>query len=168
MRGGEVPCELGGGLRDLESISGAFAAGVSRVILGTKAFESVDFVRQACAEFGGNRIAVGIDAMNGLVAVKGWTEITAGRATDLAIAAQDAGAGTVIYTDIATDGMLAGPNYAALQNLLQVVDCNLIASGGVACREDLERLASMPGLYGTIIGKALYEGAIGTPLPRFK
>lgn len=164
----KVPCELGGGLRDLESISGAFAAGVSRVILGTKASESVDFVRQACAEFGGNRIAVGIDAMNGLVAVKGWTEITAGRATDLAIAAQDAGAGTVIYTDIATDGMLAGPNYAALQNLLQVVDCNLIASGGVACREDLERLASMPGLYGTIIGKALYEGAIGTPLPRFK
>ena len=135
----KVPCELGGGMRNFESISGAFAAGVSRVILGTKACESVDFVRQACAEFGGNRIAVGIDAMNGLVAVKGWTETTARRATQLALAAQDAGAGTVIYTDIATDGMLEGPNYVALQDLLEVLECNLIASGGVARREDLEQ-----------------------------
>ena len=164
----KVPCELGGGMRNVESISSAFAAGISRVILGTKACESVDFVRQACAEFGGNRIAVGIDAMNGLVAVKGWTETTARRATQLALAAQDAGAGTVIYTDIATDGMLEGPNYVALQDLLEVLDCNLIASGGVARREDLERLASMPGLYGAIIGKALYEGMITTPLPSFK
>jgi phosphoribosylformimino-5-aminoimidazole carboxamide ribotide isomerase len=163
----KVPCELGGGMRNLKSISGAFEAGVSRAILGTKASESVDFIRRACAEFGGNRIAVGIDAMNGLVAVKGWTEVTARRATELALAAQDAGAGTVVYTDIATDGMLEGPNYAALEDLLEILDCNLIASGGVACREDLERLAAMPDLHGAIVGRALYEGTITTPLPRF-
>jgi phosphoribosylformimino-5-aminoimidazole carboxamide ribotide isomerase len=163
-----VPCELGGGMRNFENISGAFAAGVSRVILGTKACESVEFVRQTCAEFGGDRIAVGIDAKEGLVAVRGWTETTTRRATDLALAAQDAGAGTVIYTDIATDGMLEGPNYFALHDLLEILDCNLIASGGVARVEDLKRLASMPGLYGTIIGKALYEGIITAPLPRFK
>jgi phosphoribosylformimino-5-aminoimidazole carboxamide ribotide isomerase len=164
----DVPCELGGGMRNFENISAAFAAGVSRVILGTKACESVDFVRQACAEFGGNRIAVGIDAKNGLIAVRGWTETTSKYATELALAAQDAGAGTVIYTDIATDGMLEGPNYIALRDLLEILDCNLIASGGVARVEDLKRLNSMPGLYGTIIGKALYEGMISTPLPQLK
>jgi len=163
-----VPCELGGGMRNFENLSAAFGAGVRRVILGTKACESMDFVREACAEFGGDRIAVGIDAKDGLVAVKGWTETTARRATDLARAAQDSGAGTVIYTDIATDGMLVGPNYSALQDLLEILDCNLIASGGVSRPEDLERLASMPGLYGAIIGKALYEGMITVPLPRFK
>jgi phosphoribosylformimino-5-aminoimidazole carboxamide ribotide isomerase len=163
-----VPCELGGGMRNFENIGAAFAAGVQRVILGTKAWESSDFVRQACAEFGGERIAVGIDAKDGLVAVRGWTQTTARRAGELALAAQEAGAGTVVYTDIATDGMLEGPNYVALRDLLEILDCNLIASGGVARLEDLKRLASMPGLYGTIIGKALYEGMIATPLPRLK
>jgi phosphoribosylformimino-5-aminoimidazole carboxamide ribotide isomerase len=163
-----VPCELGGGMRNLQNLRSAFAAGVSRVILGTRACESLDFVRQTCAEFGGDRIAVGIDAKDGLVAVRGWTETTTRRAAELALAAQDAGAGTVIYTDISTDGMLEGPNYSALHELLEILDCNLIASGGVARVEDLKRLASMPGLYGTIIGKALYEGKITAPLPRFK
>jgi phosphoribosylformimino-5-aminoimidazole carboxamide ribotide isomerase len=163
-----VPCELGGGMRNFESIGAAFAAGVRRVILGTKAWESIDFVRQACAEFGGDRIAVGIDAKDGLVAVRGWTQTTARRATELALAAQEAGAGTVVYTDIATDGMLEGPNYVALRDLLDVLDCNLIASGGVARLEDLKRLVSMSGLYGTIIGKALYEGMITAPFPHFK
>ena len=164
----QIPCELGGGMRTLRNISSAFAAGVGRVILGTRACESMDFVRQTCSEFGQDRIAVGIDARDGFVAVKGWTEATNTSAVDLARAAQDAGAGTIIYTDIATDGTLEGPNYAALQNLLEILDCNLIASGGVACGEDLERLASMEGLYGAIIGKALYEGKIPPPLPSYK
>jgi phosphoribosylformimino-5-aminoimidazole carboxamide ribotide isomerase len=163
-----VPCELGGGMRNIQNLSGAFAAGVSRVILGTRACESIDFIRETCTEFGGDRIAVGIDAKDGLVAVRGWTETTTRRAAELALAAQDAGAGTVIYTDIATDGMLEGPNYFALRELLEILDCNLIASGGIARVEDLKRLASMPGLYGTIIGKALYEGKIIAPLPSFK
>ena len=162
-----VAVQTGGGVRSVADAAELAAAGVARVVLGTAAVADPTLV-DAVVEQARVAVALGLDVRGREVAVKGWTEITAGRATDLAIAAQDAGAGTVIYTDIATDGMLAGPNYAALQNLLQVVDCNLIASGGVACREDLERLASMPGLYGTIIGKALYEGAIGTPLPRFK
>lgn len=162
-----VPCELGGGMRSFENVSAAFSAGISRVILGTKACESIDYIREMSQEFGGDRIAVGIDAKHGQVAVKGWTETTALKASDLALAAQEAGAGTIIYTDIATDGMLEGPNYAAMQELLDLLDCNLIASGGVSSVGDLEKLAAMPGLYGAIIGKALYEGHINAPLPKF-
>ena len=162
-----IPCELGGGMRNFENVSAAFTAGVSRVILGTKACESIDYVRSMCAEFGGQRIAVGIDAKDGLVAVKGWTETTAKKATELALAAQDAGVGTIIYTDIATDGMLEGPNFSAMQELLEFLDCQIIASGGVSSVEDLRRLAALDGLYGAIIGKALYDGKITPPLPRF-
>ncbi len=162
-----IPCELGGGMRNADNVSAAFAAGVSRVILGTRASESIDYVREMCQEFGGERIAVGIDAKNGLVAVKGWTETTTQKATDLALSAQAVGAGTIIYTDIATDGMLVGPNYAELQVMLDTLNCNLIASGGVSAVEDLHKLAEMKGLYGAIIGKALYDGKITPPLPRF-
>ncbi|GAT32926.1 phosphoribosylformimino-5-aminoimidazole carboxamide ribotide isomerase [Terrimicrobium sacchariphilum] len=161
-----IPCELGGGMRNADNVSAAFAAGVSRVILGTRASESIDYVREMCQEFGGERIAVGIDAKNGLVAVKGWTETTTQKATDLALSAQAVGVGTIIYTDIATDGMLVGPNYAELQAMLDTLKCNLIASGGVSAVEDLHKLAEMKGLYGAIIGKALYDGKITPPLPR--
>lgn len=155
-----IPCELGGGMRNFENVTAAFSAGVSRVILGTKACESPDYIAEMCAEFGGERIAVGIDANRGKVAVKGWTETTATSASDLALIAQVAGAGTIIYTDIATDGMLEGPNFAELGNLLKILDCNLIASGGVSSADDLRQLAKMPRLYGAIIGKALYDGRI--------
>jgi phosphoribosylformimino-5-aminoimidazole carboxamide ribotide isomerase len=164
----KIPCELGGGMRDAGKIREAFSAGVRRVILGTRASESINFVGNACVEFGANRIAVGIDAKEGLVAVKGWTETTPHRAADLALAAQHAGAGTIIYTDIATDGALEGPNYGALRELLEVLDCDLIASGGVTTLEDLNKLASMAGLHGAIIGRALYEGRIKVPFPRLK
>ena len=164
----DLPCQLGGGMRNRQNIAAAFDRGVRRVILGTKAYESTGFLRDVCQEFGGERIAVGIDAKDGLVAVKGWTETTSSRAVDLALRAQEAGAKTVIYTDIATDGMLEGPNYSALTELLNLLDCNLIASGGVSNSGDILRLAAMPGLYGAIIGKALYEGKIVPPLPRLK
>jgi phosphoribosylformimino-5-aminoimidazole carboxamide ribotide isomerase len=164
----DVPCQLGGGMRSRQSIAAAYESGVRRVILGTRAYQSTDFLVDACQEFGGERIAVGIDAKDGLVAVKGWTETTSKRAVDLALSAQEAGAQTVIYTDIATDGMLEGPNYSALKELLELLDCNLIASGGVSSPDDILRLAAMPGLYGAIIGKALYEGKIVPPLPRLK
>jgi phosphoribosylformimino-5-aminoimidazole carboxamide ribotide isomerase len=164
----DVPCQLGGGMRSRQNIAAAFDSGVRRVILGTKAYQSTDFLKNACQEFGGERIAVGIDAKEGLVAVKGWTETTSKRAVDLALSVQEAGAETVIYTDIATDGMLEGPNYSALKELLELLDCNLIASGGVSSPDDILRLAAMPGLYGAIIGKALYEGKIVPPLPRLK
>jgi len=156
----KVPCELGGGMRSVEKIQAAFDAGVSRVILGTKACQSPETIAEMCSRFGGERIAVGIDAHGGKVAVKGWTETTSTSATDLALAAQQAGAGTIIYTDIATDGMLEGPNFTELEKMLSLLSCNLIASGGVSCADDLRRLNTMPSLYGAIIGKALYDGRI--------
>ena len=155
-----IPCELGGGMRNFENVTAAFSAGVSRVILGTSACQSPEYILEMCQEFGGKRIAVGIDAKDGLVAVKGWTETTDVRATDLALAAQKAGAGTIIATDIATDGMLTGPNFAELEKMLSLLDCHLIASGGVSSAADLRRLATLPRLHGAIIGKALYDGQI--------
>ena len=147
-------------MRSEEKIQAAFDAGVARVILGTKACQSPETIAGFCTKFGGERIAVGIDANGGKVAVKGWTETTATWASDLALDAQKAGAGTIIYTDIATDGMLEGPNFDELEKMLALLYCNLIASGGVSCDEDLKRLSLMPGLYGAIIGKALYDGRI--------
>ncbi|MEI6560887.1 MAG: 1-(5-phosphoribosyl)-5-[(5-phosphoribosylamino)methylideneamino]imidazole-4-carboxamide isomerase [Verrucomicrobiota bacterium] len=158
-----VPCELGGGMRTEEAIARAFDAGVARVVIGTRAAESVDFVAAMAAKFGGERIAVGIDARNGEVSVKGWTEASGVKAVDLAKKVEAAGAGTIIYTDIATDGMLEGPNFAEMEHLLGVLKCQLIASGGVSCAQDVVRLNQMKGLYGTIIGKALYDQKIDLP-----
>jgi len=156
----KIPCELGGGMRNEDNIRAAFDAGVSRIILGTKACESPEFIAEMCSRFGGEKVAVGIDAKNGRVAVKGWTETTATDASDLALAAEKAGAGTIIYTDIATDGMLTGPNFSELEKLLGLLKCQIVASGGVSSVDDLKRLNAMPGLYGAIIGKALYDGRI--------
>ena len=158
-----VPCELGGGMRNEEAIARAFDAGVARVVIGTRAAESVDFVAAMAAKFGRERIAVGIDARNGEVSVKGWTEASGVRAVDLAKQVEAAGSGTIIYTDIATDGMLEGPNFAEMEHLLGVLKCQLIASGGVSCAQDVVRLNQMSGLYGTIIGKALYDQTIDLP-----
>lgn len=155
-----IPCELGGGMRSEEAIERAFEAGVARVVIGTRATESVDFVAQMSKRFGSERIAVGIDAKQGIVSVKGWTESSGLRATDLALRVQDAGAGTIIYTDIATDGMMEGPNFKELEALMGVLRCQLIASGGVSNEQDLHKLAAIPGLYGAIIGKALYEKTV--------
>ncbi len=155
-----IPVELGGGMRSEAAIRRAIRAGVSRVVIGTRAAESLAFVRGMALGFGSERIAVGIDAKDGLVAVKGWTEATGMVALDLARRAEDAGAGTIIYTDIATDGMLQGPNFAETERVLAAVRCQLIASGGVSSAEDVRQLAEMPGLYGCIIGKALYDGKL--------
>ncbi len=155
-----IPCELGGGMRSEAAIGRAFEAGVARVVIGTRAAESLEFVREMAKAFGGERIAVGIDARDGLVSTKGWTEMSQLSALDLAQRAQDAGAGTIIYTDIATDGMLQGPNFGELEKMLAALECQLIASGGVTTADDVRRLQAMPGLYGAIIGKALYDGAV--------
>lgn len=155
-----IPCELGGGIRSEAAVRRALDAGVSRVILGTRAAESLEFVRDMAREFGGERIAVGIDARDGMVSTKGWTEQSTLPALDLARRAEDAGAGTIVCTDIATDGMLQGPNFAEMEKLLGVLKCQLIASGGVSSAEDVRRLGAMPGLYGCIVGKALYDGKL--------
>ena len=154
------PVELGGGIRTVEAARRAIEAGVSRVIIGTRAAESLAFVTELAAELGSARVAVGIDAKNGLVSVKGWTEESQLTALDLARRAEDAGAGTIIYTDIATDGMMSGPNFAETEKMLGALGCQLIASGGVSSVSDVLRLGRMPGLYGCIIGKALYDGAL--------
>jgi phosphoribosylformimino-5-aminoimidazole carboxamide ribotide isomerase len=158
-----VPCELGGGMRSEEAITRAFDAGVARIVIGTRAAESIEFVAAMATKFGGERIAVGIDARNGEVSVKGWTQSSGVKALDLAKAVEAAGVGTIIYTDIATDGMLVGPNFAEMEHLLSELKCQLIASGGVSCAQDVVRLNQMKGLYGTIIGKALYDGKIDLP-----
>lgn len=133
---------------------------MSRVILGTRACESPEDIAKMCGEFGSERIAVGIDAKNGCVAVKGWTEVTTKSASDLALTAQKAGVGTIIYTDIATDGMLEGPNFAELEKCFPCLIANLSPAAGNSSADDLRRLAAMPELYGAIIGKALYDGKI--------
>jgi phosphoribosylformimino-5-aminoimidazole carboxamide ribotide isomerase len=156
----KFPVELGGGIRDLDAAQRAIEAGVSRVIIGTRAAESLAFVSQLAAKLGSARVAVGIDAKNGKVSVKGWTEESALTPLELGRCAEEAGAGTIIYTDIATDGMLSGPNFAETEKMLGAVGCQLIASGGVSSVEDVRRLRQMPGLYGCIIGKALYDGTL--------
>jgi len=161
-----IPCELGGGIRDAESIRRALDAGVARVILGTKASESLEFVGEMAREFGREKIAVGIDAKNGIVSVKGWTQETGQSALDLAKRAVEAGAGTIIYTDIATDGMLQGPNFAETERVNAAVvplGGQVIASGGVGTAAHVTHLSTIPGLHGCIIGKALYDKTLSLP-----
>ena len=155
-----VPVQLGGGMRSPAAVKAALDAGVSRVVIGTRAAESVSFVSDMVEQFGGDKIAVGIDAKDGLVSTKGWTEVSTIDALDLAKKVEDCGVQTIIYTDIATDGMMAGPNFRGLDRMLGAIRCQLIASGGVSSLADLQRLAQNPRIYGAIVGKALYDNAI--------
>ncbi|MEI6712489.1 MAG: 1-(5-phosphoribosyl)-5-[(5-phosphoribosylamino)methylideneamino]imidazole-4-carboxamide isomerase [Verrucomicrobiota bacterium] len=155
-----IPVELGGGMRTPQAIESALSAGVSRVVIGTRAVESVEFLSEMVKEFGSNKIAVGIDAKDGWVSVKGWTETSKVQAFELAKQVEQAGVGTIIYTDISTDGMMTGPNYRELDRMLVTVHCNVIASGGVSCLADLQRLGQIPRIHGAIIGKALYDNAV--------
>jgi phosphoribosylformimino-5-aminoimidazole carboxamide ribotide isomerase len=155
-----IPVQMGGGIRDEAAIERALDAGVSRVVIGTRAAESDDFVARAVQRFGGSKIAVGIDARAGLVAVRGWTESTKVLALDLAKRVGDHGVGAIIGTDIATDGMLQGPNIKSITDMVQGTDAPVIASGGVSSAADLCALAKVDGLSGAIIGKALFDGLI--------
>jgi phosphoribosylformimino-5-aminoimidazole carboxamide ribotide isomerase len=155
-----TPVQLGGGMRSPEAIQAALEAGVSRVVIGTRAAESVQFVGEMVAKFGADKVAVGIDAKDGMVSVKGWTEASSIDALELAKQVEQAGVKTIIYTDIATDGMMSGPNYKGLERMLGVIRCQLIASGGVSSLGDLQRLSQYPRIHGAIIGKALYDNAI--------
>lgn len=156
----KFPVELGGGIRTRAAAQRAIDAGVSRIIVGTKAVESLAFITELATAFGSDRVAVDIAAKNGKVSVKGWTEESAMTALELAKRAEDAGAGAIVYTDVATDGMMQGPNFAETENVLRSIRTKLIASGGVSSVADVQRLGQMPGLYGCIIGKALYDGAV--------
>lgn len=153
-----IPVQVGGGIRSLEVVEAYLNGGVNRVIIGTAAIENRTFLREAAALYKG-RIAVSIDARNGFVATDGWTETSAVKAVDLLGELQQAGVSTVVYTDILKDGMLQGPNFEELEQINQMADVDIIASGGVSTEEDVRKLADM-GLYGAIVGKALYEGKV--------
>jgi len=154
-----IPVEVGGGLRTDAQIEQMLGVGVARAILGTRAVESLDTLRALVRRFGA-AIAVGIDARDGFVQVRGWVETTKVRAVDLARRVEDAGVRTIIYTDTATDGMLGGPNLTALREMCATVACRVIASGGVSAPEHAAALRDLgfPNLYGAIVGKALYDG----------
>jgi phosphoribosylformimino-5-aminoimidazole carboxamide ribotide isomerase len=150
--------EFGGGLRDLPAIGRALDAGATRVVLGTAALENPELLAAACAAHG-DRIVVGIDARNGLVAVRAWLADSDVSVLQLAAAVTTAGCKRIIYTDIATDGMLSGPNLPALRSLIAEVAVPVIASGGVANEAHLRELAET-GAEAAIAGKALYSGAL--------
>jgi len=154
-----VPCQLGGGIRDMATIDGWLARGIARVILGTVAVEKPDLVREAARVHPG-RIAVGIDARGGKVATRGWAEATEIEAVDLARRYEDAGVAAVIYTDIERDGAMQGPNIAATAALARAVSIPVIASGGVSSLADLKALKATGVIAGAISGRALYDGAI--------
>ncbi|MCC6304880.1 MAG: 1-(5-phosphoribosyl)-5-[(5-phosphoribosylamino)methylideneamino]imidazole-4-carboxamide isomerase [Rhodobacteraceae bacterium] len=154
-----IPCQLGGGIRDLATIEGWLAAGIARVILGTAAVEDPDLVRKAARAFPG-AVAVGIDARTGLVATRGWARATAIAATDLARRFEDAGVAALIHTDIDRDGAMVGPNVAATAALARAVAIPVIASGGVAGLADLLALRDTGLIAGAIAGRALYDGAL--------
>jgi len=156
-----IPVELGGGLRTDDDIQRMLDAGVRRVILGTRACADPDALAALVKKFG-DRIAVGIDARNGKVQVKGWVETTETLAVDLAIKVSSVGVETIIYTDTATDGMLTGPNLEGVRTLCRAVKSKIIASGGISTAKDITALAALkqPNLDGVIVGKALYEGAV--------
>ena len=157
-----IPVEVGGGLRTDEDIEQVLDTGVDRVILGTRACEFPEQIANLTARYGGARIAVGIDARGGMVQTKGWVETTNVRATDLARKMQEAGAGTIIYTDTARDGMLEGVNAVQMGEICDAVDCNVVASGGVSTVGDISALATLGrnNLVGVIVGKALYDKTV--------
>jgi len=154
----DVPAELGGGVRDEGAIRELLEVGLSRVVVGTKAIREPDWLRRMCDKLP-RQIVLGIDAKDGRVATDGWLEVSDVSATELArqFAAEPLAA--IIYTDIATDGMLAGPNVAAMREMAAAVDLPVIASGGVTSSEDVKQLAGT-GVAGCIIGRALYEGKL--------
>ena len=154
-----VPCQLGGGIRDMATIEAWLSKGLSRVILGTVAVENPALVREAAAAFPG-KVAVGIDARGGRVATKGWAEETDILVTDLAQSFEDAGVAAIIYTDILRDGAMQGPNIKATEALARAVTIPVIASGGVASLADLSALRDTGVIAGAISGRALYDGAI--------
>lgn len=157
----KLPVQLGGGIRDMATIEMWLNAGIARVILGTVALKNPALVRDACKAFAG-RIAVGIDAKNGYVAVEGWAESSRIRALDLALCFEDAGVSAIIYTDIDRDGTKTGANIEATAALAEKLTTPVIISGGVASVADIKaaKLHEASGIEGIILGRALYDGAI--------
>jgi len=158
----DIPIQVGGGLRTTESVRLVLDCGVERAVVGTRAVAEPAAIAEMVQEFG-SRLAVGIDARDGLVQVRGWVEATEVRAVELAADMDDMGVETIIYTDVSQDGTLGGASAGAVDDICAAVGCRVIASGGISSVEDVRALAQLgrPNLAGAIVGKALYEGKVG-------
>ena len=154
-----IPIEIGGGIRSKEAVERMLDPGVRRVIIGTKAAEHPEFLRDMVRTFGEEAIVAGVDAKDGMVAVEGWEKVSSLTASDLCLTMKEYGVRHIVYTDISRDGMLSGPNVEATRKLTEETGLDIIASGGVSCMEDLKCLHEA-GIRGAIIGKALYENRI--------
>lgn len=153
-----IPVQVGGGIRSLEIIATYLDNGVSRVIIGTAAIQDPDFLKAAVEKYG-DKIAVSLDARNGYVATDGWTDTSQVKALDLIKQLETIGVSTIVYTDIAKDGMLQGPNLEEQQLINEATTIDVIASGGVTTKVDVDNLQTL-NMYGAIIGKALYDGKL--------
>ena len=153
-----IPIQLGGGIRNKETVKILLDAGVSRVIVGTMAINNMELLKELVTEYG-ERIVVSIDAKDGLVAVDGWVNVSEVDSIDLVRELETIGVGTIVYTDIAKDGMMEGPNFDIYKTLSESTKIDVIASGGVSSIENVEKLKKM-NMYGAIIGRALYTGDI--------
>ncbi len=154
----KIPIQLGGGIRDDESVDQLLNLGVSQVIIGTAALKNPEWIKKTIEKYG-NKIIVSIDAINGFMATDGWEEVSKVRAIDYIKELESYGLSRIVYTDIAKDGMLAGPNFEMYEEVSKETSIEIIASGGVTSLEDIKRLKKM-NLYGAIVGKALYDGKV--------
>jgi len=161
LRQCDIPCQVGGGIRNEKAITDYLEMGAERVVIGTRALTDTDWFLKVADDFPG-RLAVGIDARDGRVATDGWLKTSDVSAIDFAKQISNSSVGAIIYTDISKDGMLDGPNFAAMQEMVEATDVPVIASGGVTRVEDIEQLSSM-GLSGCIVGRAFYEGRLTLP-----
>lgn len=153
-----IKIETGGGVRTMKDIDDRIEVGASRVIIGTAAVKNPELVKEAVEKYG-DKIAVGVDAKNGMVAISGWEEVSNVTAVDLCLKMKSYGVNTVIYTDISKDGMMSGPNIESTKDLIEKTGMDIIASGGVSKIEDVENVNNINAA-GVIIGKALYNGAL--------
>ena len=153
-----VPVQTGGGIRTMEDIEAKLACGINRVIIGTKAVSDSEFVRRAVEKYG-DKIVIGIDAKDGMVAIEGWEKTSEWKVVDFAKKMEEIGVRTIVYTDIATDGTLQGPNVQAMKEMADSVDVDIIASGGVGSIEHIKALLPT-GVEGVIVGRALYTDSV--------
>jgi len=161
VRAVDIPCELGGGIRDEQTIRSLLAIGLARLVIGTLALKQPDWFREMCNKYP-DKLVLGIDAKNGFVATDGWLETSSTPAVTLAKQFESSPVAAIVYTDIATDGMMQGPNLPEMQAMQQQVAVPVVASGGVTTLDDVKNLAKA-GLAGCIIGRALYEKTILLP-----
>lgn len=155
----DIPIQVGGGIRTLDNINKIFTLGIDRIIVGTAAVEDPEFINSSCRRYPG-RVLIGIDAKDGMLAIKGWEEVTRINAVELARRLEIEDIAGFVYTDISKDGTLSGPNIKAIRNIVESVKSPVIAAGGVSNIEDIINLLKIKELWGVITGKAIYEGTL--------